>query len=370
MWLSPTGEDWMMPIRDLFNSLFRRHPSAPTDSPEREFPQSLPGYPDSIDEPAQICSPKVLLIILDPVMDASSGRKLSSEMGGARPDDLVGRFISEILQVSAGLVRYRIAERAEFNEFPRLADGFVYDAPTYRDVIRGASGAHAPSGFDYMSLLERFAVLRRIERREIDEVWIMGFPHAGLYESVMAGSGAFWCNAPPLTQTAACGRRFVAMGFSYERDLGEMLHSYNHRAEAILAKVFNSLNFLAWSYKRNRDPATIRPDQLLNLFERFILFDQIAPGKAGVGSVHYPPNGIRDYDLGNPRLVASNSYDWLRFPDFQGDVRMISASEWGGGTERAYQRWWMQHLPKTAGRKDGIHNNWWQYVANLDNLPD
>jgi hypothetical protein len=359
-----------MPLRDLFNSLFGRRAGASASSPARERLPSIPKYPDSIDEPVQISSPKVLLIILDPVMDASSGRKLSSEMGWTLPDGLVGRFIAEILQVSAGLVRYRITERIELNEFPHLADGFAYDAQTYRDVLRGAGGAHAPSGFDYISIFERFAVLRRIERREVDEVWLMGFPHAGLYESVMAGSGAFWCNAPSLTQTAACKRRFVSMGFSYERDLGEMLHSYNHRAEAILAKIFNSLDFLAWCYRRNRDPATIRPDQSLNLFERFILFEQIAPGKAGVGSVHFPPNGIRDYDLGNPRSVASSSYDWLRFPNFQGDVRMISASEWGGGSERAYQRWWMQHLPKTAGRQDGIHNNWWQYVANLDNVPD
>ena len=54
------------------------------------------------------------------------------------------------------------------------------------------------------------------------------------------------------------------MGFSYERDVGEMLHSYNHRVEAILARVFNSLDFLAWAYKPGRMPAAIRPDQSLN----------------------------------------------------------------------------------------------------------
>jgi len=311
----------------------------------------------------------VLLLVIDPAMGTPSAKTLSTEMSWGRPDELVGRFIAEVLQASGGLVRYRIAERHQINEFPRLSDGFQYDPAAYRDVFRGAVPAHMPAGFDYLSILERFAILRRIDRREIDEVWIMGYPHAGLYESVMAGRGAFWCNAPPLEQTAACGRRFVTMGFSYERDLGEMLHSYNHRVEAILAKLFNSLSFLSWSYRRNRDPATIRPDQTLNLFERYILFDQIAPGQAGVGSVHYPPNAMCDYDLGNPRLVASNSHDWLRFPQFQGDVRMISASEWGGGSERAYQRWWMQHLPKSAGRKNGIHHNWWQYIANLDNLP-
>jgi hypothetical protein len=326
--------------------------------------------PDSLNEPASISNPRVLLIILNPSAGESTTAKLSIEMGWGRPDDLVRRFIAEVLQASGGLVRYQVAERVELDEFPTLLDGFQYDAVSYRAVISGAAQPHAPPGIDYVALLERFHAIQRIETRRLDEVWVMGFPHAGLYESVMGGEGAFWCNAPPLLHTSGCKRRFVVMGFSFERDLGEMLHAYNHRAEAILARVFKSLGFLSWTYKANRVPPAIRPDQKLNAFERFILFDAIAPGQAAVGTVHFAPNAVRDYDLGSPRLVASTCYDWLRFPNLQGDVRMISASEWGGGSERTYQRWWMNHLPKTAGRKAGIHNNWWQYIANLDNVPD
>ncbi len=326
--------------------------------------------PDSADEPVSISNPRVFLIILNPEMGGTGAIRLSNEMGWGRPDDLVRRFIAEILQASGGLVRYQVAERVELAEFPRLADGFQYDAASYRAVVSRTAEAHTPSAIDYVGLLGKFHVRERMEARQMDEVWVMGFPHAGLYESVMAGADAFWCNAPPLLQTTKYRRRFVVMGFSFERDIGEMLHSYNHRAEAVLARVFNSLGFLSWAYKTNRAPATVRPDQKLNLFERFLLFDAIAPGKAGIGTVHYAPNALRDYDLGSPRLVASNCYDWLRFPDLQGDVRMVSASEWGGGSEKTYQRWWMSHLPKTAGRTNGIHNNWWQYIANLDNLKD
>jgi len=303
-------------------------------------------------------------------MDGAAGIRLSTEMGWARPDDLVGRFIADVLQASGGLVRYQIAQRIVLDEFPALDDGFRYDPKTYREILGRTAAPHSPPRIDYLALLDGSDALRRIENRTIDEVWIMGFPHAGLYESIMAGANAFWCNAPPLDETAVHQRRFVVMGFSFERDVGEMLHAYNHRAEAILAKVFNSLDFLSWAYKPNRVPATVSTDRELNLFERFILFDQIAPGKAGIGTVHYAPNGVRDYDLGNPRLVPSSCHDWLRFPDFRGDVRTVSASEWGGGSERGYQRWWMTHLPKVAGRKDGIHNNWWQCIANLDNIVD
>ena len=70
-------------------------------------------------------------------------------MGWGRPDDLVRRFIAEVLQASGGLVRYQVAERVELDEFPRLADGFQYDAASYRAVISGTAQPHVPSGIDY-----------------------------------------------------------------------------------------------------------------------------------------------------------------------------------------------------------------------------
>lgn len=357
-----------MPFWDFLKSWREGKPTPPTGAAGADVSGVARVFPDSPDEPAQITNSRVLLIVLNPVMDLSTGKKLDATMGWARPDDLVGRFIADVLQASGGLVRYQIAQRVEVDEFPALGDGFRYTPQTYLAAMHPGGAPHIPPGIDYGAIFKRFEVLSRIANREFDEVWVMGFPYAGLFESVVAGAGGFWCNAPPLANTSGCKRRFVTMGFSYERDVGEMLHSYNHRCEAILAKVFNSLEFLAWAYKPNRVPVTISAARPLNLFERFILFDQIAPGRAAIGSVHYAPNGARDYDLGNPRPVASECYDWLQFPEFQGDVRMVSASEWGGGGERAYQRWWLAHLPKTAGRKNGIHNNWWQYIANLDNV--
>ncbi len=358
-----------MQLLNFLDSLFGRKPQPPPPAAPPKPPPGPASLPDSPDEPAQISNPKVLLIIFNPTMDAASQRKLGAFMGWPRPDDLVSGCISDLLQASGGLARYSIAQRIELDEFPLLADGFRYTPQTYLSVISNPANAHNPQGIDYGALLKRFNALQGIANGDFDEVWVMGFPYAGLYESVMGGAGAFWCNGPPLANTASCSRRFVVMGFSYERDVGEMLHSFNHRCEAILAHIFDGLDFLMWAYKANRTPATIPDGQALSLFQQYILFDQIAPGRAGIGLVHYPPNGVRDYDLGNPNPVASDCYDWLRFPNFQGDVRMVAASEWGGGTERAYQQWWLKHLPKTAGRQKGIHNNWWQYIANLDNVP-
>lgn len=356
-------------LSDLLNLLFGNKSAATTTTTS---PANTPGgpvmLPDNTDEPPQICNPKVLVLIYNPTMDAASGKKLVDTMNWTRPDDLVGGFIGDILQCSNGLVRYQVAQRMELDEFPPLVDGFSYTPASYLAVMQQGAPAHTPSGIDYQAIIRRFNILQCIADRTYDEVWIMGFPYAGLYESTMGGAGAFWCNAPALANTASCPRRFVIMGFNYERQVGEMLHSYNHRSESILAQVFRSLDFLMWAYKPGRSPVALDPNQNLNLFEKFILFDQIAPGKAEVGLVHYPPNGVKDYDLGNPNLVPSNCYDWLQFPTFRGDVRNISSTEWGGGDERAYQQWWLKHLPKVAGRQNGVHNNWWQYIANPNNV--
>lgn len=323
---------------------------------------------DNASEPAKICAPKVFLIIYNPVVDTAGHRPLSSFMNWQRPDSLVGNFIAEVQQASGGLVRYQIAQRVELNEFPEMVGGTRYNLDTYQESLkRGAS--RTGMKFDYAALVTRFGLLQRIGRGEFDEVWVMAmaFANGELYESVMGGAGAFWCNAPMLAGTEACRRRFVIMGFSYERQLGEMLHSYNHRAESILGEVFNAMPFLQWAYNPNRQPATVGINQPLNAFQRFCLFEQIAPGRAGVGTIHYAPNSIRDYDLSNPKPVRSTCYDWLSFPNLRGDVRLVSSTEWGGN-EAGYQSWWMRHLPKAVGRQDGIHNNWWQYIANLDNI--
>ena len=349
-----------MSLSDLINSLFGSKPKPPV-------PGKPKGIPDSPDEPAQITNPKVLLLIYNPTMDAAAGKKLREVMNWPRPDDLVSQFIGDVLQVSSGLARYQISQRLELDEFPALVDGFRYTPQTYLDVVRNGKPAHNPSGIDYGVILKQFNILQRVANNEFDEVWVMGFPYAGLYESTMGGAGAFWCNAPPLPNTNTCPRRFIVMGYSYEREVGEMLHSYNHRCESIMAKTFNSQDFLTWAYKPSRMPATITPDQTLNLFQRFILFDQIAPGKAAVGTVHYAPNGVKDYDLGNLNPVKSECYDWLNFPNFKGDVRVVTSKDWGGD-EASYQQWWLNHMPKVAGRKNGIHNNWWQYVANPNNV--
>ena len=316
------------------------------------FKPAQPKYPpDSVSEPAQITQSKVLLIVYDPIMDNAAGTTLSQQQSWYRTTDLITSFMLDMIQISGGLARYQIVQRVDLDEFPAKTDGFRYTPQTYMNVLRGATPPHMPQEVNYNAILAQFNILQRVARNEIDEVWVFGFPHAGFYESTMGGPGAFWCNAPALKNTEASKRRFVVMGFSYERYVGEMLEAYGHRAESILEKTFSKLTGTA------------------NLWKRFMQYEKMAPGKAACGNIHFAPNSQQDYDWGNTTPVKSECYDWqLNFPNFKGDVRVVGPSEWGGGDIRAHHKWWFNHFPRVSGRKNGIHNNWWQYVVAPQNV--
>lgn len=306
---------------------------------------------DNSIEPPLITILKTLVIVYDPVVDQASGKKLLEYMKWNKIEDLATGFMSDILFASGELVRYQIIERLDVDDFPPKVDGYKYDAQAYLNVVRGTSRPYMPQEADYHAIIERFNILQRVAKEEIDEVWVFNFPHAGFYESIMGGPDAFWCNAPPLKNTDASKRRFVIMGFSCERGIGEMLENMGHRAESIMEKTFE------------------RIPENENLWKRFIRYNKTHPGKAALGNVHFAPNSVRDYDWNNPSTVLSECDDWLyNFPDFKGVVREVTAAEWGNGDTRQHHVWWMKHFPKTMGRKNGIHNNWWQYIADPNNV--
>jgi hypothetical protein len=340
------SQSFLSSLLDLIAFLFdRKKPTTPQQPP---VPSASADDPN---EPAQITVSKVLVIVYDPVMDSATGKKLSEQLGWKRTEDLATGFMTDILQYSHGMARYRVVERLDVDEFPAKVDGFRYNPQTYMDVLRNVSSPHVPQEVDYYAIIHQFNILSRIARNEIDEVWIFGFPHAGFYESTMGGPNAFFCNAPALKNTEASGRRFVIMGFSYERGVGEMLESFGHRAESIMTKTFERLTGDA------------------TLWQRYTRYEKIAPGKAAIGSIHFAPNSERDYDWNNPSTVKSECDDWLlNFPNFKGVIRDVTASEWGSGDIRLHHQWWLKHLPHVAGRKNGIHNNWWQYIIKPQNV--
>jgi hypothetical protein len=332
-------------LRGIFGKPAPTPAPQPTPNPTPPAPTPAPG-PVVPAEPAQITSSRVLLIIYNPIVEPALGIKLSQKLQWNDPDQLSAEYINDILETSGGMARYQIVERVEVHEFPQKVDGYTYDWQTYLDVLRGVTPPRQPEMVSYSAILSKFNLLQRVANNEIDEVWVFAFPHAGMYESVMAGSGAFWCNASPLGGTSQCPRRFVIMGFSYERGVGEMLENFGHRTESIMEQTFSKTGGAA------------------NLWKKFIRYDLSHPGQAEVGNIHFAPNSERDYDWGNMRLVPSRCDDWYNFPNFQNTVRQVNADEWGNGDIRAHHKWWLKHLPRVAGRTNGIAHNWWQYVID------
>lgn len=347
-----TSGSFLQSLFDFLARLFGASP-APTPAPPQE---------DGILQPL---NPRVLLIIYNPLIDASAGKRMVKAMGWNDPDQLVADYIADVRECSQNLVTYQVVDRVEVDEFPKLIDGFQYDAATYVQLVQGKAPPHVPGAIDYLNILAQFNTLSRVANNEIDEVWVMAFPFAGLWESAMAGRGAFFCNGGPIDKTSQCPRRFVVMGFNFERGVGEMLEDLGHRAETVLAHVFGSENFWQWAYTRGRSPATTAGTNL-NLLERFLCFDQIAPGKANIGTMHYAPNSQTDYEWGVTTPVSSCADDWKQFPTLPEppSYRAMDTREWGGGDIRAHHKWWLAHLPKVAGVTNGVANNWWKYFAD------
>lgn len=70
-------------------------------------------------------------------------------------------------------------------------------------------------------------------------------------------------------------------------------------------------------------------------------------------------------------FVQTTCDDWLDYPNLTGTKRLMNDDDWGRGQIRMHHKWWLHHLPKTAGRgPDGKLANWWAYVADFNRYPE
>ncbi len=301
-------------------------------------------------EPVEPVHPRVLLIVQDPRVESEGGRRLREILGWNDPDELVRRYIADVREASAGYADYSIGERIDADWFPVKKDGFRYTGESYLRAWRTRT-FHQPDAIDYPAQVAAFDLIGRYGRHEFDEVWFVTFPYSGDYESTMVGPGALWLNSPPVPHTEHASRRFVLMGFSYERGVGEMLEDLGHRVESTMSRVYERLG-------RGRD-----------MWALFTRYDKVAPGRAQCGNTHFAPNSVRDYDWGNRRRVTSFCDDWLSYPQLPGQARSVDCEEWGCGDAREHHLWWLRHLPHVAGETDGVANNWWSYVVDPNRAP-
>lgn len=328
-----------------------------------------PPLPVTGNEPVEVMSPRVLVICLDPIMDIPTGQRLSQHQNWFEVQQLITEYVGDVLEVSGGLVKYQVNPAYEYlDTFPLKGSGKSYTPDSYLAVWEKRAKALSPDEVNYHWLLERFRLEERFQGGEFDEVWLFGAPYFGLAESTMAGRGAFFCNGGPI-ENCVSPRKFVIMGFSYERGVGEMLEDLGHRAETMLGRQFKSLDFWQWTYNRDRQPPTTAVEGL-NYYQRFLCFDKVAPGQSNVGTVHYAPNSSFDYKWGIKKQVLSCADDWLLFPNLPEppNYRQMNCEDWGNGDTRLHHKWWLAHLPKAPGSLYGVRNNWWYYFIDPNHV--
>lgn len=317
----------------------KMNPTSGTTSP--------PGInPDAI-------KPRVLLYVIDPILENRGNRRTHEVYGWSDPVSLANQVVNDLRTSSHGIVDYQLVDTVIADMHPYYTDGTQGTDESF--VANWEANPHIfpPVQFDYLRFIRENNLVERVDSGDIDEVWIYGSPEGAMWESTMAGAGAYWINGP--VQNAPSQRAFPIMAFNYERGVAEAIHSFGHRVEGTMDHIYGN-----------------QSQNLNNNWNKFTYQDRYSTGQnnGGIGNVHFPVNGTSDYDYNNMTYVMSNADDWVNYPNFLGLKRRVNALEWSPDQtdpQRQYLNWWYSHMPHFSGRgPDGYLNNWWRYIADIN----
>lgn len=300
---------------------------------------------------------RVLVVCYDPIIESAGKRRLHEVMGWHDPRGLTERLVADLREASGGWAAYEVAEWIERDACPPFVSGFRYDDAGILEAIRTQHWIHGDRS-SYAKIFAENDLAARLRKHGATEVWLWGAPGFNWDEYAMRVPDRAkrlpptknpWFYRP--YDIPDLGRTIWVMGFNYERGEAEMLESYAHRCEGILALTVGGG---VWDTKRG-DP-----------WNRFTRIDRDFPGGAQVGSVHFAPNSTRDYDWGNPRYVLTQALDWRNYPRLTGAKVWMNYKDGWGPDGATHHKWWLSLLPKAPGRTKWGWNNWWRYIADLD----
>jgi hypothetical protein len=303
---------------------------------------------------------KVAVVIQDPLIN---GKRMHETFGWSDPWLLTKNYELALEEICHGVVDYQVVNTIDahghFTVLQKSGEKLTESRVVELLQESGWKTLRAEStSFDYKAFVEFYGFDKKRDTGEINEVWLWSFPYGGLWESNMMGKGAFWINSEP-TEGVNCKELLCVMGLNYERDLACALESYGHRFESVMGKVFGD-----WDYmnKDNKDKLT--------MWERYAAFakkyDKFNTGTSHIGNIHFPPNGVKDYDWANQTKVKTFADSWANYPNIKDEnAREIDCSEWGC-IHLGYMKWWFSHIPHFEGINpaDKKLNNWWRYVVD------
>lgn len=306
---------------------------------------------------------KVVVVIYNPVLESESGKPIIEHLKANDPVEYSHILANVIREASWGYINYEIVDIITVDGYPQKVDGFRYTDESFMEVRK--TQKWQPSSSSYRKIFEENNLLERFKREGITEMWLWGA--SGMHFDEFAGyiPNRYARFAPtdnpwfyrPYDIPEELDRTTWVMGFNYEVGADNMVHSYTHRVESMAALAMADG---VWETFGQRDP--------WNVFSWLEMDHAGTPSQ--VGNCHVPPNGQSGYDYNNKRRVLSWADNWARYPDLRGEARLISSTEWGN-SHFGYQKWILEHVPKTAGHTKYGYNNWWVYIANTDeDLPE
>ena len=273
------------------------------------------------------------------------------------PRKLMEDYKDSLNSLSGGVINYEIVKIYDDDQlFTRMRSNdkllSLNDVVNLLEEPEWATLKKEGTRFDYNLFIDHYGFCEMRDKGKINEVWLWTFPYGGSWESTFAGDNSFWLNSDPV-QGTSCKELLTVMGLNYERDMSLALESYGHRFESIMRKVYGR-----WDYKSSE----------LNNWELFTSYDKITPGKAQIGNIHFPPNGLKDYDWKNPAITKTYADTWFTYPLLtETPAREVNCEEWDC-SHLGYMSWWYSHIPRYKGLnpKDGHLNNWWHYVVDYN----
>lgn len=315
-------------------------------------------------EPADMLNIKVAVVILDPEIPGTGGQRMHEVVKTPgytfewnNPFELTKEYEAAMEAVSHGVVDFEVVKVYDADQcFSRWNDSGerITNDEMISLMLEPGWESLKKTGtyFDYPLFIDHYDFDLMRNRGEIDEVWVWSYPFGGMWESNYVGDNGFWLNSEPTTGTRN-DKLLVVMGLNYERKMSLAMESFGHRFESVMWKVYGR-----WE-KNQENP---------NNWELYTQFNQHAPGEAHIGNIHFPPNGVKDYDWTNTHPVNTYADGWKFYPDIRLDsARIVDCTEWNCSHE-GYMRWWFSHLPhfKGVNPEDGKLNNWWHYVVDYD----
>jgi hypothetical protein len=317
---------------------------------------------------------KVALVLQDPPLP--TGNHIHEEFNWRDPRVLATDLVAHFKAATDSVVNFEFVEKIEAARLFTIMNGTYLTITQYVQLLKepGWTTLRAASdsgkiSFDYRAMVTYYGFDQKRNNGDIDEVWVFAAPFLGMYESQLMGPKAFWWNSPPIRDGTALTKLLSVMGLNYERGVDQAFHSFGHRVESAMAKAYQDAQGRNWDSK-SQDPTP---------WDLFTRYDKDVPGQAHVGNIHFPPNGMSDYDYGNTRMVTSRAENWFRYPYLFDQTSQVNVTTWyytpgdplaEGQDHLGFLRWWYNHLPRYTGVTDGVLNNWWNYVVDYEGAVD